>query len=241
MVEEIQASAGGATNGFKIKDTNAMEEEEKAEEQAPVESAEESGGNQTQPLAQSQFSNVDQQSYGNSVETISPPGTLAMEDDDADEPSLHEDDLEPGMNEAPGSSILDAKLGGSLRQVSFHEDLDRHGNHDSLKDLSSHNHDTSTQGSISYRDQTEMGGESMDSMDYNNHVEQLKDASGSSAPDEAKFVVKDKKRVSLVVDIEGKEGTRAQTALVRVWSFACGCRNARSGFLNSLFRCVCDV
>ena len=28
MVEEIQASAGGATNGFKIKDTNAMEEEE---------------------------------------------------------------------------------------------------------------------------------------------------------------------------------------------------------------------
>lgn len=213
-----------------------MEEEEKAEEQAPFESAEQSGGNQTELLTQTDFSNVDQQAYSNAVEIDPPPSTITMEDDNADEPSLHfEDDLEEaGMDEAPGSSILDAKLGGSLRQVSFHKDLCIAGSHDSLKDVSYHNHDTSTQGSSSCNDQTEMG-DSMTSMN-SNHVEQLKPISDSSAPDDAKTFVKNKKRVSLVVDIEsGKEGARAQTALVRVWTFACGCRNVRSGFLNSCF------
>jgi hypothetical protein len=250
MAEEIQAS-GGAANGFKKKETKAMEEEEKAEEQAPVESAEESGGNQTQPLNQMETSNVSQQAHVDFVEIIAPPDppdgvesnvglTLAMEDDDADEDSLHiiEDGLEAGMNEAPGASIIKRKLGESLRQVSFRENCYR--GHDSLKDSSFNNHSRSSLESNSERDQM---GESMTSVE-SDRVEQLKTASGSSAPDEheiprpqsAKTMVINKQRVSMVVDIEsGLEGTRAQTALVRVWTFACGCWNVRSGFLNSCF------
>jgi hypothetical protein len=267
MVEESQASSGGAANGSKVNDTKAMKEEEKAEEQAPVESDEESGGNQTQPLAQTDNSNVAQQAYGNIVEILSLPDfpddgkassgvgetprtsnvkrtsngglTLAMGDDDADDSSLHmEDGLEAGMNEAPESPFLRTTMSGeSLRQVSFQNHPPNR--HDSSTDFESNSCESNSD--------LDQNGDSMISFMSrleSNRVEQLKGASGSPArhrhetppPQSPRTFVKNKQRISLVVNIEsGKEKTRAQQALVRVWAFVCGCRNAGSGFLNSCF------
>jgi hypothetical protein len=268
VVEGSQASSGDAANGSKIKDTESMEEEEeeKAEEQAPDEESDEAfGGNQTHPLAQTETSNVAQQADGNLSGLTSPKNrhdrgtasyafgktprksnvTLAMEDEeDADEPSLHtEDDLEAGMNEAPGSSVVNAKFGGSLRQVSFNENLEAANCHDSLKNLFNyhHDHDESTGDNNS---------DSMTSMESNT-VGRLNDMSGASLPgllgtrpqQSSKTMVSNSRRVSLVVDIDsGKEGTRAQSALVRVstcFLYACGCPSVKKWI--SKFSCVVVV
>jgi hypothetical protein len=245
MVDENQDSSKGELNGSKIRVTKAVEEEEekeeeKAEEKAE-EQAEESGGNETQALTQTETSNISRQAYRDFVEHLDPPYspgggnasngdgktprksnvTLAMEDDDADadvdadESSVHtEDDLEAGVEEAPGSAIAPTKTGGYGRQVSFHETCDRPSpsTQDSLKGLSSDNNS-----------------DSMTSMESET-VGQIKAASEALVHDEqgnpllqsSRSMVKNRKRISLVVDIEsGKEGARAQKALVRVWNFAC--------------------